>query len=143
MRAAYPLVAAIHSTALELDWRRWSDESGDDEAVPHVEKNLDAFYERMERLRSLLGDRDTRLHVMAPYRDKEAIENSLACDLAELDEDLRNGLTFADAGDLRAAEANWSMKFEIHWGSHLVWAFLPLHSWWQDLLSVSLKRQSV
>lgn len=71
---------------------------------------------------------DTYWMIFDPYRDSEAVQGSLVEDLAEVLEDLHEGLDLWDRGALSMAVGHWTMTFAIHWGRHAIAAAFALYS---------------
>lgn len=51
--------------------------------------------------------------------EKEPVWNSLADDLADIYQDIKEDLVLFDAGQVEEAVWQWRFHFLIHWGKHL------------------------
>jgi Domain of unknown function (DUF5063) len=81
---------------------------------------------KYELVKQRLGDWDVYMHVFDPTTDKDAIYGSLADDIADIYQDLREGLDLSQA---QAAEAIWTWRFHyyFHWGRHALDALRTIH----------------
>ncbi|MES2299485.1 MAG: DUF5063 domain-containing protein [Pseudomonadota bacterium] len=59
----------------------------------------------------------------------ESSIGDLADDLADIWRDLKEGLSLFDAGHVDAAQFEWRLHFNIHWGRHAASALYVLQCW--------------
>lgn len=122
----HTLMAELYSVGARLSDERAGDEEWD--RPPH---DMDAWQRRFDRLRSYLGDRDTYSHVHP--EGAEVTVGSLADDLADVYDDLTDGLELFASGSIEIAEECWAISRDIHWGSHALDALRVLHPWARDI----------
>ncbi len=85
--------------------------------------------ELYEFLKVKLGDLNLYWEVWDPTEDNEAIQGSLADDLADIYRDLKEGLNLGEARQA-APEDNiwhWRLGYYSHWGKHAVDALRTIH----------------
>jgi hypothetical protein len=85
-------------------------------------------------LEAKLGDTPYRI-VFDPWEDVEAVEASMADDLADIYRDAMNAL--ADPRGDRAVW-DWKLSFRTHWGHHALAALYAIHA--LGLLTSNLRR---
>lgn len=80
-------------------------------------------------LKEKLGDWDLYHQVFDPTHDNEAIVGTLADDIADIFDDLKEGLVFIEAAQANPEEAIWTWRllFYSHWGKHAMDALLAIH----------------
>ncbi len=109
--------------------------------LPHVEPDSDdasqdrISHDQWSKIRKEIGEKlqDVDVYWMvfdpADPADKEAIQNTLSNDLADIYRDLR-GTRPASESDPLSNDALWSLRFdyEYHWGRHAASALTAIHS---------------
>ncbi len=80
-------------------------------------------------LKEKLGDWDVYWMVFNPRTDNEAIQGSLADDIADIYRDLKDGIGLKEANKVPACEIifEWRFGFTSHWGQHAVNALRTIH----------------
>lgn len=80
-------------------------------------------------LSALIGERNHYAEVFDPYAEppEEPVTGSLADDLADIYQDLADGLAKWRRGEAAAALWRWRFQFTTHWGEHLTSALRALH----------------
>jgi hypothetical protein len=104
--------------------KRWS------LARARVQMSDKQWRELYDSLGEKLGDWDLYLQVFDPTSDKEAIQASLADDIADIYRDLKYGLVINDAQQALPEESiwHWRLLFYSHWGEHAMDALRTIHS---------------
>jgi hypothetical protein len=65
-------------------------------------------------------------------RDNEPVTGDLFDDLLDIYGDIAGGLWLYQRGHIEAAVFEWSFRFGVHWGRHVVSALHALHSFGPD-----------
>jgi hypothetical protein len=105
----------------------------------YYKHSLNIFKEAMDAIIKLLGVHDTYWSNFNPYpddNDTECFKHSLACDLAEIYEDIKYNLLGFGTGNLCDKQKTlWQWKFDWkgHTGNHLTFAFRAIHWKLQEL----------
>jgi hypothetical protein len=95
--------------------------------------NLDMRHEAWqvlyESLKEKLGDSNLYWEVFNPVTESEAIQASLADDIAGVYQDLKNGLALRKEEGAVLAEViwEWRLLFYSHWGEHATGALRTIH----------------
>lgn len=79
------------------------------------------YFKKTRRLSEIFGEFDRYHEVFDPFRDREPIQASLACDLADIWHDLRGPLNLFQLNESAAkqhAVYDWSLSVRIHWGEY-------------------------
>jgi hypothetical protein len=94
----------------------------------------DAEYDDVElqldfvRLSKHLGELDRYWEVYDPTEETKPVESFIALDLAEIRNDLQQGLLALERGEPPEAVVwEWRFGLEHHWGDHLVDALRAIH----------------
>jgi hypothetical protein len=107
------------------------DDLGQDLSKPraNLEIGHKAWQDLYELLTEKLGDSNLNWDVFDPVAESEAIQASLADDIADVYRDLRNGLTLRKEDGAVPAEVvwEWRLLFDSHWGDHAISALRTVH----------------
>jgi hypothetical protein len=88
-------------------------------------------------LKEKLGDWNLYSQVFDPTKDREAIDGSLADDIADIYRDLKGGLVVhhSDLAPSTDILWEWRLGFYSHWGKHAIDALRTIHFLLEDTLS--------
>jgi hypothetical protein len=129
VRQVHDLLARLYASATALT----EDAAGDVE-WDHAEHVYDEWKARYELLGAKFGERNHYSEVFDPYAEDDGpVTGSLADDLADIYDDLRNGLALAETDGIDVAEECWTIHFEINWGEHALSAMRALYFWMRNL----------
>ena len=89
-----------------------------------------------DSLKEKLGAWNLYWMVFDPRTDNEAIQGSLADDIADIYRDLKDGIVLKEANEVPASEIifEWRFGFTSHWGQHAVNALRTIHFLLQETL---------
>jgi hypothetical protein len=98
--------------------------------------STDEWNKLYESLKEQLGDADLYWEVFDPTERDEAIEGSLADDVADIYRDLKEGVTLAEKGAASPDQLIWDWRFGFysHWGRHATAALKTIHCLLDDKL---------
>jgi hypothetical protein len=135
----YQVLPNLISGAIRLPKVSGDDESDEsDEPSPQSRVNVDKvrFGKLYTFLQEKLGDWDGYMQVFDPIEDKEAICGTLADDITDIYNDLKEGTLLLEGYSEQPEEAIWSWRlhYYFHWGKHAIDALLALHFRLQDHL---------
>lgn len=132
----YRILTDLISEAIRLpDTDPWQRDEPDDltQDLAKPRANLDighkAWQDPYELLKEKLGDSDLYWEVFDPVAESEAIQGSLADDIADVYRDLKNGLTAKRQVGAILTELvwEWRLLFYSHWGDHAINALRTIH----------------
>ncbi|MBZ5693856.1 MAG: DUF5063 domain-containing protein [Acidobacteriia bacterium] len=95
-----------------------------------VEMEYKTWQNLYELLQEKLGDSNLYWEVFDPVKETEAIQGSLADDIAGIYRDLNDGLARGREDGAILAEVIWEWRtaFYTHWGHHAIDALRTIHS---------------
>ncbi len=85
--------------------------------------SIDEWSEIRHRLMAKLPSDGYRL-VFDPWEDKDVVEASLADDIADIYQDLKDVLAVSGG---KAKAWDWRFQFDQHWGQHAIQALYAIH----------------
>lgn len=139
----YRILPGLIGEATRLPTVEFGDDEDEDEQMC-IEQSHAAHGTELEKRRQLhnalkekLGDWDLYWQVFDPTKDSEAIQGSLADDIADVYGDLKDGLNHManDKAFPRDAIFAWRLGFYSHWGRHAMNALYTIHSLLTDTLN--------
>jgi hypothetical protein len=115
----------------ELDDPNEPDNLGQDSLKPRANTDIGpkAWQDLYGLLKEKLEDSNLYWQVFDPIKDSEAIRASLADDIADVYQDLTNGLRHKRENGAIPAEVvwEWRLLFYSHWGDHAIEALRTIH----------------
>lgn len=88
----------------------------------------DSAWSRLyQSLKEKLGDADLYWTVFDSVKDNQAINGSLADDIADIYRDLKSGLALKEKISSQNAIWEWRVGFDSHWGDHAMSALKTIH----------------
>lgn len=137
----YALLPELIAEAIRLPQVHFADDENEEQEtrLEHFrEKTKMTRKEWQELHRSLeeqLAGWDRYTKVFDPRTETVAIDTSLADDLADIYQDLKNGLLLAECPEVDRADVvfDWRLLFACHWGRHATSALCVIHlQMWED-----------
>jgi hypothetical protein len=120
-------LARICEIAIRLPW---VDPTTEDVEIDQddIRSKTDECFKLADRLRTIFGKFDNYWEIFDSTQKEEAVNGSLANDVAEICMDLKDALSLVENGtDLNDAHWQWRFDFRNHWGRHAVSALKAMY----------------
>lgn len=141
----YRVLPELILEAIRLpDTDPWKHDEDDDSCLdltlssdPGLRKSSEEWGRLYELLKGKFGEPPFYWTVFNPVQDKEAIEASLADDIADIYGDVIEGVRLLAKPSANPEEIiwEWRISFHSHWGNHALQALRTLHWMLEDKLS--------
>ncbi len=142
MRLAPLYAAALALPAIEVVDETSQEQAADDAEGREVDVPACVVVDRKDRMSAdewmalyramgaLIGEGNHYRQVFNPYAEppEEPVTGRLADDVADIYQDLADGLVKWRRGEVDAALWEWRYRFTMHWGEHVTSALRALHA---------------